>query len=272
MTLLASRLHLNIKDQDNDPNTFYNLIFQLSPENEPYQPYLMKYTMDDAFAQSYYSGQADFSSFKGSVSKVRVQGFDTGQGSSFNDDGDEMLMGEDCSGDTQINNNNGTSGGPSDEDPLGRMDPDEQWRCEVYIQPTDWYRCGSYNDEYFYCNYEGTLYEITYENCGTYDMSSSDDDGFCQPTDDNIPIIEPDLIQDIQIISSVKNLINDPCLKSQVDKTIDDALNSTLVNNLKSALDLIGEDGFELKIVEESSFSGSDRDAEGSRRTLMSMR
>jgi len=27
-----------IEDQDNNPNTFYNLIFQLSPDNEPFQP------------------------------------------------------------------------------------------------------------------------------------------------------------------------------------------------------------------------------------------
>ena len=102
----------------------------------------------------------------------------------------------------------------------------------------------------------------SYENCRPISMmSSSDDDGFCQPTDDNIPIIEPD-IENLQSISSVENLIDDPCLKNQVDKTIDDALNSTLVSNLKSALGLIGADEFKIEIVEDIIFSGTDQDAE----------
>ncbi|MFT6216039.1 MAG: hypothetical protein ACJAS3_002440, partial [Roseivirga sp.] len=45
-----------------------------------------------------------------------------------------------------------------------------------------------------YCHITETTYEITYENCGLVTaMSSSDDDGFCQPTDDNIAIILPNL-------------------------------------------------------------------------------
>jgi|GEM_PF-2534933 len=181
-----------IKDQDNDPNTFYNLIFQLSPENEPYKPYLMKYTMNDAFATTYYSGQANFGSFQGSVKKIRIQGFGNTSGSTYNDDGEEVLVGEDCPGDTQFNNDNGqgstgSGGGSYGGIPIGEDDPDEEWMCEVFIQPTDWYSCTSTG-----CTYMYTDYEITYENCGlNTQLSSADDDGFCQPTDDNIPIIEP---------------------------------------------------------------------------------
>ena len=188
-----------IKDQDNDPKTFYNLIFQLTAENEPYQPYLMKYTMDDAFAVAYYSGQSDFSSFQGSVKKIRVQGFGSSPGNSYNDDGGEVLVGEDCPGDTQINNNSqgttGSGGGSSGNPPVGGFDPEDDWMCEVFIQETDWWTCVSGGGS-TYCRITETTYEITYENCGSGSaMSSSDDDGFCQPTDDNIPIIEPDIVR-----------------------------------------------------------------------------
>lgn len=188
----------NVKDQDNDPNTFYNLIFQLSAENEPYQPYLMKYTMDDAFAAAYYSGQADFSNFQGTVKKIRVQGFGNTTSNSYNDDeGGQVLVGESCPGGSQFNNNNnqGTagSGGVSfGNPPVGGYDPEDDWMCEVYIQETDWWTCVS-SAESTHCRITETTYEITYENCGSNSaMSSSDDDGLCQPTDDSIPIIEPD--------------------------------------------------------------------------------
>jgi hypothetical protein len=128
-----------IEDQDNDPNTFYNLIFQLTANNEPFKPYLMKYTMDEDFAAAYHSGEVDFGSFQGSVKKIRVQGIRNKSSSTFNDDGDEVLVGEACPGDTQINNNNGpgSSGGVYGDVPLGGDNPEEQWGCEVFVQATD---------------------------------------------------------------------------------------------------------------------------------------
>tara|TARA_R110001592_G_scaffold55592_2_gene169744 strand:+ start:901 stop:2085 length:1185 start_codon:yes stop_codon:yes gene_type:complete len=143
--------------------------------------------MNDAFAAAYYSGQANFGSF---------QGFGNTSGSTYNDDGDEVLVGEDCPGGTQINNgsnNPSSGGGPYGGLPTDEGDPDEDWMCEVFIQETDWWTCVSYGGS-TYCHITETTYEITYENCGSNSaMSTSDDDGFCQPTDDNIPIIEPEL-------------------------------------------------------------------------------
>lgn len=229
-----------IKDQDNDPNTFYNLIFQLSPENEPYKPYLMKYTMNDAFATAYYSGQANFGSFQGSVKKIRIQGFGNTSGNTYNDDGDEVLVGEDCPGDTQFNNDNGqgstgSGGGSYDGIPIGEDDPDEDWMCEVFIQPTDWYSCTSTG-----CTYMYTDYEITYENCGlNTQLSSADDDGLCQPTDDNIPIIEPDnaLIEELlDLLSEDPDLLlNIPC--SEIEKWMEVAehkVSSQIIDKLES--------------------------------------
>ena len=44
-----------VEDINNDPKTFYNLIFKLTPEGTPYQPYLMKYSMTEAFADHFSS-------------------------------------------------------------------------------------------------------------------------------------------------------------------------------------------------------------------------
>jgi len=151
--------------------------------------------MTDAFAAAYHSGAANFGSFQGSVNKIRVQGIRNKSSSTFNDDGDEVLVGEACPGDTQINNNNGpgSSGGVYGDVPLGGDNPEEQWGCEVFVQATDWWTCVS-SGGITNCRITETTYEITYENCGSSSgMSSSDDDALCQPTDDNIPIIEPDL-------------------------------------------------------------------------------
>jgi hypothetical protein len=106
-----------------------------------------------------------------------------------------VLVGEAWSGDTQINNNNGpgSSGGVYGDVPLGGDNPEEQWGCEVFVQATDWWTCVS-SGGITNCRITETTYEITYENCGSSSgMSSSDDDALCQPKDDNIPIIEPDL-------------------------------------------------------------------------------
>jgi hypothetical protein len=186
-----------IEDQDNDPNTFYNLIFQLTADNEPFKPYLLKYTMDDAFAESYKSGAASFDSFRGSVKKIWVQGFgnQNTSGSTLNNDGSEVIVGDECPRVTQFNNGNGSygSGGVYVGIPPSGGGDVELLQCEVFVQATDWWTCVSSGGS-TYCHITETTYEMSYENCGLVPaMSSSDDDGLCQPTDDNIPIILPDL-------------------------------------------------------------------------------
>ncbi|MFT6970714.1 MAG: hypothetical protein ACJAXX_001280 [Roseivirga sp.] len=188
-----------IEDQDNDPNTFYNLIFQLTADNEPFKPYLLKYTMDDAFAESYKSGAASFDSFRGSVKKIWVQGFgnQNTSGSTLNNDGSEVIVGDECPRVTQFNNGNGSygSGGVYVGIPPSGGGDVELLQCEVFVQATDWWTCVSSGGS-TYCHITETTYEMSYENCGLVPaMSSSDDDGLCQPTDDNIPIILPDLFQ-----------------------------------------------------------------------------
>ncbi|MFT6970716.1 MAG: hypothetical protein ACJAXX_001282 [Roseivirga sp.] len=76
-----------------------------------------------------------------------------------------------------------------------------------------------------YCRITETTYEITYENRGLVTaMPSSDDDGFCQPTDDNILIILPELYQ------IILDLDDHPCTKQLFENI--QALTSTGIKGL----------------------------------------
>jgi hypothetical protein len=87
-----------------------------------------------------------------------------------------------------------------------------------------WWTCVSGGGS-TYCRITETTYEITYENCGLVPaMSSSDDDGLCQPTDDNIPIIEPELDD-----------FSNPC---RLKKLVED--NPEIFNKLTGLVDKVG--------------------------------
>ena len=183
---------LAVKDKDNDPKTFYNLIFQLTPDNEPYKPYLLKYSMDDDFAAAYYSGEANFGNFKGTVQKIILHNIANRSSTEniFSDDGEKTVAADDCPNTTQFNGSNGggNSGGGSNTGTL--PDDEAQWQCEVFIQETDWYDCLTPD-----CSvkvYDETTYVITYENCQLVSaMSTPTDDDSCKQKDDELPIIEP---------------------------------------------------------------------------------
>ena len=191
-----------IKDTDNDPSTFYNLVFQLSPENEPYQPYVLKYTMNEDFAQAYYSGQEDFGSFRGKVKKIVInptpsqqRGVYEGGGEDGSELGGEWVPGEECPGETYVGNNSGGNGSPGGGGLPNDLYPgdDSEWMCEVYVIETDWYSCVSVGGGPQECSYDYTEYELVYENCGFNDVMSAytGGDDACPNSDDNIPIVEP---------------------------------------------------------------------------------
>lgn len=139
-----------VEDMDNNPRTFYNLIFQLTPNNEPYQPYLLKYTMDEDFALEYFK-TGDFSGFKGTISKTFLSNMPKNlKGNVYAGEGDEQMVGEPCPGEVTIDDGSGPDPGPgpSGGGSGGGTDSDSDWgsttsviRCEHFVQATDWYKC-----------------------------------------------------------------------------------------------------------------------------------
>jgi len=208
---------LAVKDKDNDPKTFYNLIFQLTPDNEPYKPYLLKYSMDDDFAAAYYSGEANFGNFKGTVQKIILHNIANRSSTEniFSDDGEKTVAADDCPNTTQFNGSNGggNSGGGSNTGTL--PDDEAQWQCEVFIQETDWYDCLTPD-----CSvkvYDETTYVITYENCQLVSaMSTPTDDDSCKQKDDELPIIEPEMAATLweRGICETETFKNNECLQA----------------------------------------------------------
>jgi len=209
-----------IEDTDNDPSTFYNLIFQLTREDEPYQPYILKYTMTKDFTKEYYNS-GSLEGFQGTVQKILVNSnTKNSKTNEANNDDDELLIGDGCPGTTRIGFEGDTNtGGPSGGYYGGEIpgyDDDVYWQCEVFVTPTDWYIC----QDYPACNiwlYDETTYEYSVENCELNSQyTTPTDDDSCNPEDGNIPIIEPEVHEDKIDDSNLK-----PCMKNVMNEIKD---------------------------------------------------
>ena len=194
-----------IEDTDNDPSTFYNLVFKISPDGDAYRPYVLKYTMNDDFANNYYAGIESFKTFRGQVQKTvitstlsNLRGEAPNERSEFGDSGDELVGVDPCPNPTDIgnNNNSGSSGGGgnNNSNQNNSDNSNDNNTCDVYVLETDWYACVSVGNEVPDCHYSYTEYELVYENCGPDDSLSAnlENDDACSDDDDNVPIIEPE--------------------------------------------------------------------------------
>lgn len=196
-----------IEDVDNDPKTFYNLIFKLTAEGTPYQPYLMKYSMTEAFAEQFYAtGSLD--GFSGSIQKIIIKDLYSAFPSLMvTPDTEEQMVGEPCPSNTQMEGGSssgssstggtGTSGsgstdtGSSEDQGSGFT---MNTRCEGYVQATDWFHCfdaSCSNKIYSHTTYE---YSTVCSTSYTLTSAAGTEDDACTKETEDTPIILPDLL------------------------------------------------------------------------------
>ena len=212
-----------VEDINNDPKTFYNLIFKLTPEGTPYQPYLMKYSMTEAFAEQYYA-TGSFDGFSGSIQKIIIKDLYTAfPGLLVQPDNDEQMVGEPCPTNTQMSNGSSSSGstgtsgsgssGTGTNDTYQGSSVTTSFRCQYFVTPVDVFQCEDQQ-----CNtktYDYTYYEYSKVCTTSYIVnSSSDGDDACKPKTEDTPIIVPDLLF---IIEDYGDLGNDNCVEGLVE-------------------------------------------------------
>ena len=192
-----------VEDINHDPKTFYNLIFKLTPEGTPYQPYLMKYSMTEAFAEQYYAtGSLD--GFTGSIQKIVIKDLYTAfPGLMVNPDNEEQMVGEPCPNSTKMDSGSTSSGGTGtsgsgitdtgnyeDQGPGFSMNT----RCAGFVQATDWYHCfdAACSNKIF----THTTYEYSTVCSTSYSLNSAAgaEDDACEQKTEDTPIIQPDLL------------------------------------------------------------------------------
>lgn len=183
-----------IEDYDDDPYTFYNLVFKISEHQEAEQPYLLRYTLDEAFIPEFQE-TGSLQNFKGTITKVllRGQGNNLG-GSVYDDDGEEVVLGDDCpntSTFTGHSTGNNTTGGGFVSGNYGTTGD----RCVTELLATDWYSqaCSRSTGECEPWKYMETTYEYV-TRCGDGLSTTSEriDDTGCDSDDGSIPVILPE--------------------------------------------------------------------------------
>lgn len=178
-----------IEDLDDDPLTFYNLVFKLSPEGEPYRPFVMKYTMAEEFYPQFVSS-GSLRGYQGSVQRIFLANNQWNPGeSTANMDGGEIMLDAPCPP-QDVNPPAGGGGGSSNYDP-----PSGDYICTTYMEEYTWYTvvCDANGQNCSEPRATDTYFSIATE-CNWVSGSSSDSDSNCDPDNDEIPIIEPDLL------------------------------------------------------------------------------
>lgn len=202
-----------IEDLDNDPRTFYNLVFQLIPDEQASEPFLLKYTMTEEFATAYYRGETDLRNFLGEVKKIIIREPTSQERRGVYDDYGEVMVGDDCPRTASLDGNghsslNGNSGGTYQYNDTGHSSTysTTTTTCEIFVQATDWYDC--LNSDCSAKVFSETTYEYTQEcQTNTTISSSSDYDDTCDPESNSFPILEPEADDDYSNPCKVKRLI-----------------------------------------------------------------
>ncbi len=197
----------DVEDSDGDFSTFYNLILRLNADQQAYQPYLLKYEMDEDFVPVYLR-ERSFENFSGKLTKIMLNstiGADRRGSASL--DPSIGVDGTVCpNGSTSFSGGSSTPGGSSGggwtstnpgsgvEDP----DPIAEVVCTTYINYTNWYNSSD-------GSYITTTYGSVDVECEERTNSAADGDG-CGPLSGEIGLIldlpgllDPDMQQAAKI-------------------------------------------------------------------------
>ncbi len=173
-----------IEDEDGSVATFYNLILQLNADKQAYQPFLLKYEMDEEFVPVYLS-TGTLEGFSGRLTKIVLNGNlgidrrgTANRGTGLDVDGAVCP-----SGSVSFDSGGGSGGGGWSTDPPDIADPDPvtQVKCTVYADVTDWYQADG--------TYMGRDYHSIWVECEDVVNSSADDDP-CAPLSGEIGILD----------------------------------------------------------------------------------
>jgi hypothetical protein len=171
-----------IADGDGDFATFYNLVMKFSENGDPYTPFLMKYTMSEAYAQAFLETGGG-ASFEGSVQRILLSKSASTTASTANLEdpfGDSGVDTNPCPGEIPIGG--GNTGGT---DPSNVGD-----NCQMMLVTTTWYSQ--------VCDASGcgapTVVDITQSLefvCDSDGATAAWSETECDPVDEEIPILEP---------------------------------------------------------------------------------
>ena len=184
----------NINDTDNDPNTFYNLIFKVSEHGKPHKPFVLKYTMDEDFAANYQAGIEGFENFRGRIQRITIspptnnlKGVANGPYSG------PIIPGDPCPEDTEVKSKtqqSGPSNKNSNQNTTGLASGN--WSCNPTVVTTDWYSCPDGYKHKSDCSFMETTIEIRFDcSSATSNSVYSDGDDPCAKKDETIPVLEP---------------------------------------------------------------------------------
>ena len=252
---------LFLDDEDQDPTTFTNLVVGRDTDGQFRTPLLIRYAMSPAFGAQYLQ-TGSLEGFEGTIHKAQLTPLQGSQQQSSRSGGtseepddygsDRDQPNTSCPQDATVT----SGGGSTSTSSSGAL----QEVCDVYVVTV--YSTDGHGTRYVWDKY------LVYENCRTVAANSSADGTGCERTEGEIPINDQNDDDDPDrpvndSIRGVNIMVGDPCLKKQISEIIANKQGHTqLTQDLQEALDLLGEGEFNIEILEDQGFAGTDTDAE----------
>lgn len=215
-----------IKDRNDDPSSFYNLVMKYSALGDAHEPFLMKYTMAEDFISEYLES-GSLENFRGTVKKVSLTRSQTGKGTYSSAGPSEERGGATAEDDSCPGTTVGSGGndGGGDTPPDSNDPPDTGGvSCTTYIVTNTWYSqaCGGGTCEEPIVTGRNSSVVTVCQREGDTGEEGGEGENDCDPDEGEIPILNPDFsrlanLWEIEICEK-ENFTNNTCVKEIWDE------------------------------------------------------